>query len=81
MSPYLVPVLIVFIVVGLPVICGTLLSIAKMNRRDAKESASSEEAAILQEMHDSLNRLERRIEALETITTDRESRTTPPPIR
>ncbi|MDP0501598.1 MAG: envelope stress response membrane protein PspB [Verrucomicrobiota bacterium JB022] len=76
-----IPVIVVFIVIGLPVICFTLVMLAKMNRRDGRSSATSEEAALLQEMHDSLNRLEKRIEALETITTDRTPRSTPPPIR
>lgn len=79
MSGQFLPIVIVFIVVGLPVICGTIISLAKMNREGASKSPSAEEAALIQEMHHSLERLERRIEALETITTRR--RATPPPVR
>ena len=59
------------IVVGLPVICGTVIIItgmllAAMKKRQA-ENLSSDDAKIMQEMHQALIRMEKRIDSLETI--------------
>lgn len=83
MPEELVPIAIVFIVVGVPVICGTLISLAKIMRgKDENNSGSrrqrrrqgepadpdaKSEAELIQEIHRGLTRLENRIEALETI--------------
>lgn len=59
------------IVVGLPVICGTMIILTGMLLASVKkkhsENLSSEDAQILQEMHQSLIRMEKRIDSLETI--------------
>jgi phage shock protein B len=59
------------IVVGLPVICGTILIMTSMllaaMKKKHSEDLSSEDAQILQEMHQSLIRMEKRIDSLETI--------------
>ncbi|MGC9450126.1 MAG: hypothetical protein ACP5I4_01650 [Oceanipulchritudo sp.] len=76
----LVPVLIVFIVVGLPVMAGTLISLAKILKgksggsgKDGKVS-DREEAEIMQEIAQTVSRLEKRIDALETIVLEKPSR-------
>jgi phage shock protein B len=65
------PIYFFLIVVGIPVLCGTLIIITGMilaaSRKRGDESASKEETRILQEMHQSLIRMEKRIDALETI--------------
>ena len=77
---FLVPVLIVFIVVGIPVLCGTLLSLAKIvkGKPEAKASNGSrsdrEEAEIVQDIHQMVTRLEKRIDALETIVIEKSNR-------
>jgi phage shock protein B len=77
---FLVPVLIVFIVVGLPVMAGTLISLAKIlkgKQSGCKEGGSGsdrEEAEIMQEIHHTVSRLEKRIDALETIVIEKTSR-------
>ncbi len=62
------------ITVGLPVVCGTLIILAFMflnaNRSRKHNSNSAEDTQILQEMHQSLLRMEKRIDALETIYFD-----------
>lgn len=62
------------ITVGLPVICGTLIILAFLflnaTRSRKNESVSEDDARILQEMHQSLLRMEKRIDALETIYFD-----------
>lgn len=65
------PTIFFSIVVGLPVICGTVIIItgmllAAMKKRQA-ENLSSDDAKIMQEMHQSLIRMEKRIDSLETI--------------
>ena len=71
-----VAIIIVFIVVGIPVICGTLISLAKIILKSDRGStssgkgSSSEEVRLIQEMHRGLSRLEERIESLETIVTE-----------
>ncbi|NDV62722.1 hypothetical protein G0Q06_09695 [Puniceicoccales bacterium CK1056] len=75
---FLVPVLIVFIVVGLPIMSGTLIKLARIMKGDhggnsdpkAKSGSSREEAEIMQEIHKTLSRLEKRIDSLETIVLD-----------
>lgn len=75
---FLVPVLIVFIVVGLPIMAGTLIKLAKIMKGDTGSDSSSknafgssrEEAEIMQEINQTLSRLEKRIDSLETIVLD-----------
>lgn len=76
MEELIVPVFVVGVVVGLPILCITIIILAKIIKggdRKTKNLASSEEMQILHTIHDGLERLERRIEALETITADRRS--------
>ena len=81
MPTELVPVLIVLIVVGIPVMCGTLISLAKIMRGDTGKkkknngpASDREEAEIVQEIHHMVSRLEKRIDALETIVLEKPSR-------
>ena len=78
MNSALVPVLVVFIVVGIPVICGTLISLAKTLRdspsRKGGSSLSEDEDQLLHEINRGLARMEERVEALETIIIERERR-------
>jgi hypothetical protein len=79
MEDALVPILFFFIVVGIPVLCGTVIALAKIikgNDKASKRQASTDEALIIQEIHQGLSRLERRIEALETITLERSNKRT-----
>jgi len=81
-SSYLVPVLIVFIVVGLPILSATLIKLAKIIKgvpegggsRDNGGSSSREEAEIMQDIHRTVSKLEKRIDALETIVLEKTSR-------
>jgi phage shock protein B len=69
-----------FIIIGLPVICGTVIVLAAMfmfsRRRKPSELASREDTKLMQEMHQALLRMEKRIDALETIyfEMDRQSK-------
>jgi phage shock protein B len=73
---FLVLVLIVFIVVGLPIMSATLIKLAKIMKGESGSSdkrqpgSSREEAEIMQEIHRSLSRLEKRIDSLETIVLE-----------
>jgi phage shock protein B len=59
------------VVVGLPVVCVTVIILAfllvSMLKGRPAERASKEETQLMQEMHQSLLRMEKRIDALETI--------------
>jgi phage shock protein B len=75
MDPVLVPIIIVFIVIGLPVIGGILLAFAKIMKGDgSNRTGDGEEARMIQDIHRGLAKLESRIDALETIILDREAR-------
>lgn len=67
-------ILIVFIVIGLPILCVTglimLLVLRKGNR--SSDTLNRSETKLIQELHQGLNRLESRIEALETILIETE---------
>lgn len=77
---YLVPILIVFIVVGLPIMSVTLIKLASIMKGEGgqvganKTGSGREEAKIMQEIHRSLSRLEDRIDALETIVLENPSK-------
>jgi hypothetical protein len=77
---FIVPVLIVFIVIGLPIMSVTLIKLAKIMKGEGGHAGSNktgsgrEEAKIMQEIHRSLSRLEDRIDALETIVLENPSK-------
>jgi phage shock protein B len=56
-------------------ICGTILIIVKVRGGSGTGSANDEEAKLIQEIYQGLERLEERIESLETILTDNKKRT------
>lgn len=69
-------IIIVFIVIGLPVIATAFLIGLKIMRGGSSSSqgrkAMEEETRIIQEIYRGLNRMEERVEALETIIINRE---------
>lgn len=70
----LTAVAIVLIAVGLPVIGITLIQLAKIITGGASRSqrnAGGDETALMQQIHSTLTRLEKRIDTLETIVLDR----------
>lgn len=80
--------LVLFIVIGLPIICGTLISLARIlsGREGGRISgrkkrhgggAEADEGELIQEIHRGLNRMEARIEALETIVLHTENKPSP----
>lgn len=79
MNENLVPVLIVLIVVGLPVMGAVLIKLAQIVKGDAgsgrsKGYTAADDAQVMQDMHQTLLRLEKRIDAIETIIDDKETR-------
>ncbi len=69
-------ILIVLIVVGLPILCVTAIILAAMFKGGGgakrRSYVEAEETRLIQEMHQTLHRLESRIDALETIVIDSE---------
>ena len=63
-------IVIVFICVGLPVICGTIISI---NKADSKKSKQGNQQ-VMDELYYSIKEMKKRISNLETILYDREKR-------
>ena len=76
----LIPVLVVFIVIGLPILSATLIKLAKIikgdqgSHSDGGPASNKEEAEIVQDIHELVTRLEKRIDSLETIVIDKSSR-------
>ena len=66
---------IVFIVIGLPVICVTMIILYKMKQKhdhQQGESASREELKTIESLYQGLKDLHRRIENLEILMTGKE---------
>ena len=82
LEPHMITgIVIVAIVVGLPIISGTLISLAKIMKGSPSGSGkkgnsqySREEAEIMQDIHRTLSRLEKRIDSLETIVLEKPMR-------
>jgi len=72
----LVPVLVVFIVIGLPILSVTLIKLARIIKGEPSPSKANkggvnrDETELIQDIHRSLTRLEKRIDSLETIVLD-----------
>tara|TARA_B110000037_G_scaffold206909_1_gene253341 strand:+ start:134 stop:370 length:237 start_codon:yes stop_codon:yes gene_type:complete len=65
---------IMFITVGIPVLSNTVLKLNKQmhDRHDSKTSnLDKEEAILLNDLHSGLERMEKRIESLETILMEK----------
>lgn len=62
----------VFIVIGIPVICATAIAIAIILKGKSGGDLSKDETRLLQEIHQGLGQMEKRIEALESIVIERE---------
>ncbi|GHB96325.1 hypothetical protein [Cerasicoccus arenae] len=61
--------------IGIPVLCGSAIAIAAIFKGSSaitSKNLSTDETRILQEIHQGLTRMEKRIEALETIVIENE---------
>lgn len=71
-----IAVLIVFIVIGIPIICVTLIVLAKIlkgnNSGGSTAASHADDLKILTDLNRNLSRMEERIEALETIIIERQ---------
>ena len=76
MGPGEMTILLVFGITIIAIIGGVLITIVKILKSDGrgKDQLSAEEAKILQELQRGLDRMERRVEALETILTEHNRR-------
>ena len=76
MGPGEMTILLVFGIPIIAIIGGVLITIVKILKSDGrgKDQLSTEEAKILQELQRGLDRMERRVEALETILTEHNRR-------
>ena len=63
-------IVIVFICVGLPIICGTIIAI---NKQDSKKSRQGNQQA-MDELYYAVKEMKKRIANLETILYDKERR-------
>lgn len=69
MSPFIIPILALLLIFGIPIvaiICGTIIKL-----KSRQPSEQPEHTRMMQEIHQSLTRMEDRIEALETILFDK----------
>lgn len=69
-------IIIVFIVIGLPVICffALIWLIIKGTRSSGKSITIEEDTRIIQEIYRGMSRMEERVDALETIILSREKK-------
>lgn len=72
------PVSIVLIVIALPLVCGTLILLALILKPGRGSKTNSmldhEESQLMQELHQGLSKMEKRIESLETLLLDQEKK-------
>ncbi len=64
----------VFVIIIVSIVFGSIVSLAKTDKKSKSKrgaNLSDEETRILQEIHQSLGKMEKRIEALETIIINR----------
>lgn len=77
----IVPVVFIVVVIGLPILGAFMLALAKILKSGGKSSrgglSETEETRLIQDIHRSLSKLEERIDTLETVILDRESRAKP----
>jgi phage shock protein B len=62
--------ILVFLIPIVAIVCATIVSLAKNKRehdRAQGSALSEEETRIMRDLHQSLNKMEKRVEALETI--------------
>ena len=74
LDEFVLPVFAIFVTIGLPVICITILIAMRLRRgglREKDRAQWEDETRIMQEMHDDMSKMETRIEALETILMER----------
>jgi len=77
MPEEIVAIVVVAICVGLPVLSFTLIKLAKIIKGEGetglkgRASSEAEDADLIQSLHRGLNRLEKRIDAIETIIIER----------
>lgn len=76
---YFYPLIAIIIVIGLPIICGTLIAMVAILKKGSsstkkKSKSETEETMMIQEFYQSLTKMESRIESLETILLERERR-------
>ncbi len=64
--------LLAIILIGIGLVAAVLLGVVKMFRGPAQKDEATEEARIIQEMYNTMNRLEDRVESLETILMEQE---------
>jgi len=63
----------IILAIGLPVLCGTivaLVAIIKGSSAIKSKQLDAEETRLLQEIHQSMSKLEKRIDALETLVIE-----------
>ena len=70
----MIPIGVVFILVGLPIICLTLVTLVRMfsGGGSIQREALKEETRMIQEIHAAMEKLEDRIESLEAIVVERD---------
>jgi phage shock protein B len=63
------------ILIGLPIICVTILCLVRILKGGGskkQQALDAEEARLIQEIHSDMTRLENRIESIETLVLERE---------
>lgn len=74
MEDIIIPIFAITMVIGLPIVCVTILIAMKHRRggmRETDRAQWNEETRIMQELNEDVTRMEARIEALETILMER----------
>ncbi|MEX2380863.1 MAG: hypothetical protein WD490_00620 [Opitutales bacterium] len=77
--PFIFFLILAFLAIGLPVLCGTLIALTAIFRKRSSRDhrvGDQEETELIQQLHQTCLRLEQRIEALETIILETERRKT-----
>ncbi|KAB1442925.1 phage-shock protein [Pseudodesulfovibrio senegalensis] len=71
---HFVGAIFLFILAGVVLVGAVLVGVVKAFRSSPRQSSSEEETRMIQEMYNAMNRMESRVESLETILLERENK-------
>ncbi len=67
-------VIFLFILAGIVLVGAVLVGVVRAFKASPRQNGSEEEARMIQEMYNAMSRMESRVESLETILLEKESR-------
>lgn len=71
---HFVGAIFLFVLAGIALVGAVLVGVVKAFRSSPQQNSSAEETKMIQEMYNAMNRMESRVESLETILLEKENK-------